>query len=297
MTIDLYSRNIDYLRLAVTSHCNLACSFCAPEYYDCSAASTSDLSTGDLLKIVAAAAEIGFKKVRLTGGEPLLRKDIVELISSVRKIPGIEEVTLTSNGTLLAGMARVLYVSGIRRININLPTLNAEKYKIITCRSLLNDVLNGIKNAKENDIAVKINVVATSRLDEEDVVLFGAMAKEFSLKIRFIEYMPLSFDPMVSSLSMETLRGWLLKHDLKAEMIAAMEEPFCDKCNRLRVSASGGVFPCLFGGPSHDLSEVLKGGVSDIKTVLSESIRCKPWSYSNSFADENYRPVIRNVGG
>jgi len=297
LTTDLYNRNIDYLRLAVTSHCNLACSFCAPEYYDCSAASTSDLSTGDLLKIVASAAEIGFKKVRLTGGEPLLRKDIVELVSSVRKIPGIEEVTLTSNGTPLSGMARGLYVSGIRRININIPTLNVEKYKVITGRPLLKEALKGIKNAKENDIAVKINVVATSRLDEEDVMLFGAMAKELSLKTRFIEYMPLSFDPRVSSLSMETLRGWLLKHYLNAEIIAAMEKPFCDQCNRLRVSASGGVFPCLFGGPSHDLSEILSGGVNDIKRILSESIMCKPSGYFGSFADENFRPVIRSVGG
>lgn len=296
MNRDSFNRRIDYLRFSVTTACNYSCLFCSPFNYGRMNTSDTDLSDVDVLNVVRAASQIGFKKIRLTGGEPLLRPGIVELTGKIRRIKGIEEVVVTTNGSLLVEHSRSLQEVGIKRININIPSLDEMKYKSLTNTNLLQKVITGIEMARKLGIDIKINIVATNELTEGDVVAFSRFAKEFGLQLRFIEYMPLSFNPSIQALSIVTLKSWMVNHGICADVIAPMYRPFCCTCNRLRISSSGEVFPCLFDSPSHYLKPVIKEEAA-IKKVLIEAIGLKPQSYYYTNVEESYHPAIRKVGG
>ena len=298
MNTDLFGRKIDYLRLAVTFGCNLSCRFCSPGNYDCTP-DDFELSDNAILKITAAAAKIGIKKVRLTGGEPLLRPGITDIAWQIRNFRGIEEVTLTTNGSMLKNFAEKLHASGIQRLNVNLPSLDERRFKRLTGADLLRDVIDGIKTARKIGLGIKINVVALSDMDEKEVVLFSKFAADHALELRFIEYMPLTMGVsiMPRSLPMEILERWIEKNCISAKIIASMKHPFCGTCSRLRISSAGDIYPCLFGKPSHNLKENLKRSVDDIAKTFHESICCKPQGRCSANTDANFKPLIRATGG
>ncbi|NTU89449.1 MAG: GTP 3',8-cyclase MoaA [Actinobacteria bacterium] len=303
MSIDHLGRTIDYLRISVTDRCNLRCLYCMPEEGVPWKEHDSLLSLEEIERFVAVAAQDGISRIRLTGGEPLVRPGIAGLISAITKIPGIERVALTTNGILLPKMAQELKEAGLSRVNISLDTLDPEQYTYITRRGKLEDALAGIEAALEYGFApVKINCVVVRSL-HQDVLAYAKLSIDRPLHIRFIEYMP------VGTSSGGEGHGWTaddtvpsdeligIINDLAAkdglgtlEPVAYNEAPggwgparyyrfpgaqgtvgfisplsnhFCGECNRLRLTADGKLRPCLFSDEEFDVKTALRTGTDD----------------------------------
>ena len=189
---DGYGRKIEYLRMSVTDACNLKCVYCMPPDGMKECPCRQAMSADEFVEIAREAAGLGMKKLRITGGEPLVRGDIVPLVRRLGEIPGIEDMSLTTNATLLAPMARELYEAGIHRINISLDTLNAEKYEKITRGGKLSDALDGIRAALEAGMSpVKLNTVLIGGFNDDEIEALAAVTKSCPVQLRFIELMPI----------------------------------------------------------------------------------------------------------
>ena len=192
--IDSYGRTIDYLRVSVTDRCNFRCVYCMPEEGAPVAPKDEILTFEEIERLLRIAAALGVRKVRLTGGEPLVRKDIVELTRQVASIPGIEDLSLTTNGFLLGSCAAALKDAGLDRVNVSLDTLRPDRFKAIARRGRLDDVLDGIRCALEAGLTpVKLNVVAMRGVNDDEVVEFAALTREQPFHVRFIELMPINW--------------------------------------------------------------------------------------------------------
>src|ERR1051325_11684136 len=192
--IDSFGRTIDYLRVSVTDRCNFRCVYCMPEEGAPVCAKDEILSFEEIERILRIGAELGVRKVRLTGGEPLVRKDIVTLVEKVAAIPGIEDLSMTTNGFLLARCARDLANAGLNRINISLDTLKADRFAAIARRGNLQEVLDGIDASLEAGLTpVKLNVVAMRGVNDDEAAAFAAMTLEQPFDVRFIELMPINW--------------------------------------------------------------------------------------------------------
>lgn len=303
--VDHYNRKVTYLRVSVTDRCNLRCFYCKP-VKDLKLLDHAEiLSYEEILELIRVATNLGIRKVRLTGGEPLLRRNFVHLVESVYRIPKIEDVSVTTNGVLLKKMARPLFEAGVRRINVSLDTLNPLKYTKITRRECFDAVWEGLQAAEEVGFSpIKVNVVAIRGLNDDELLQFADLSVRRPYHIRFIEYMPIGQDGnwtperYISSdeikSTIESL-GPLHKiphsiHDGPAEryrfesakgeigFISPLSHHFCPSCNRLRLTADGKLRPCLFADDEVDIKTPLRNGYSpeDLGKVFQHAVAAKP---------------------
>lgn len=300
--LDRTGRNIDYIRISITDRCNLRCVYCMPEGKITSVSNTDILSYEEIERICHVMAKMGLKKIKITGGEPLVRKNCHLLIKKLKKISGIEQVTLTTNGILLKNQIELLSQSGIDGINISLDTLNKEKYREITRGGNLDDVIEGIEEVlKFPEIPLKINCVPVYS-DEENIITLAELAKKFSLHVRFIEMMPIGYGKKFEFCSEDKIReiieekygkmkpvsdilgngpgAYYTVEGFKGKIgfISSISHKFCDKCNRIRLTSEGFLKTCLQYDIGCDLRESLRNGSSDIDigNKIQQAIYDKP---------------------
>lgn len=289
--IDTFGRLHDNLRISVTDRCNIRCFYCMPEA-DVKFAERSDvLSFEEIERCVRIAVPLGVRRLRITGGEPLVRKDLPLLIRKLTAIEGITDIALTTNGVLLAAQAEALYQAGLRRLNIHLNTLDRQRFIEITRRDELGRVLEGIAAARRLGFApIKINAVAVKNLVEPDIVPLARFGRENDIEIRYIEFMPLDAqglwvrdkvllaDEIIATLSREISPLMEIPDaDPRAPateyryadgigqigFIASVSRPFCLNCTRIRLTADGHLRYCLFALEETDVKTLLRGGASD----------------------------------
>jgi cyclic pyranopterin phosphate synthase len=295
--VDSFGRVHNNLRISVTDRCNLRCTYCMPEevvFMDRGELLTFD----EITRFVRVAALLGIDKLRLTGGEPLLRRDLQRLVAMLAEVPGIKDIGLTTNGILLAEQARVLRDAGLHRINVSLDTLDPERFRQISRRDGLDKVLAGIAAAKAAGYdPVKVNAVIIRGLTDIDVVPLAIFAREHGLEMRYIEYMPIGaelwerrkvffaheilekieneigplvpaedYDPRAPAMDFRYTDG-----GGKVGIIASVSRPFCMSCNRLRLTADGKIRNCLFALDEADVKRHLRDIPND--TALTEVIR------------------------
>jgi cyclic pyranopterin phosphate synthase len=289
--LDTLGRRHNNLRISVTDRCNIRCFYCMPAENVRFKPRAEILTFEEIERFVRAVAALGVNKLRLTGGEPLVRQNVGELVRMLARVPGIKDIALTTNGILLAQQAQELKDAGLRRLNISLDALSADKFEEITRREGFERVLQGIFAAKRAGFEkIKLNAVAIRGLTEEEVVPFGHFARQHDLEVRFIEFMPLDADGNWQSdrvLPGEEIRALLeagigplvpLPRDDPSQpatdyqfadgrgrigFINPVTQPFCRACNRLRITADGKVRNCLFSLDEWDARAVLRGGGDD----------------------------------
>ena len=315
MARDALGRTIDYLRISVTERCNFRCVYCMPEEGLPWRPHSEMLDYDDIERLVRIATRFGIRRLRLTGGEPLARRGIEDLVARLTAIPGIEAVALTTNGALLPAKAEALKAAGLSRVNISLDTLDPDKFAQVTRRGKLEDTLAGIDAALEAGFdPVKVNCVAVKSLDQ-DFTAFAKLAIDRPLHIRFIEFMPIgdtgcggtiwTSDDIIPSIQlMERINEGLAAEGLPALVaakgnapvtwgpaqsfhipgaqgtvgfITPMSNHFCGACNRVRVTADGKLRPCLFSDLEYDALDVLRNGSDDdVAHILETAIQMKP---------------------
>lgn len=304
---DTFERTIDYLRIAVTDRCNLRCVYCMPEEGVPFRPHEEILRYEEIERIVRVAATSGIRRVRLTGGEPLVRRDLVELVRALAAIPGIEEISLTTNGTQLAEHAHALAQAGLKRVNISLDTLNPQRFRAITRRGELSTVLAGIQAALDAGLTpVKINMVVMRGVNDDEVVAMAGQTLRHPWHVRFIEWMPVGEtaqtqhwrERFISAAEMrtrlETAFGPLTPTQITGAgpartfrlpnaqgtlgFISAVSEHFCATCNRLRLTADGKLRFCLLREGELDLRGPLRAGVDDetLAELFRTAVRAKP---------------------
>lgn len=293
---DCFGREISYLRISVTDRCNLRCKYCMPECGIENIGHENILTFEDIERIVKASTELGIKKFRITGGEPLARRGIVDLIGNLAKIKGVEELAMTTNGTMLSEHAEALKNAGLNRVNISLDTLDHMKYAEITRGGDLDQVFMGIDAAIKADLMpVKLNIVAIAGFNDDEILDFVQLTYNHPIDIRFIELMPIGtakLDEGYRFMSSEEIKRKLpslitLKKDGgvadnyiypeaigKIGFISPMSNLFCGICNKIRLTSDGKLKPCLHSNQEIDLNEVLKKGDDNlvkefIKTAIS----------------------------
>ena len=300
--LDRYGRVINYLRISVTDRCNLRCCYCMPEGVQ-DVGMKNILTFEEIWEIVRTGVILGITHIRITGGEPLVRKGCVNLIRGIREIPGVETITMTTNGVLLGNYAKQLKEAGVDGVNISLDTLDPEEFFKITGKRELQEVLAGIRAAKTAGLPVKLNAVNRKELDPIPLVRY---AQEENLPIRFIEMMPVGYGKKYVGRSNEELRETLEAvcgnaecmtnreelsrmgsgpavyyqfSDLKVPVgfISAIHGKFCDTCNRVRLTAEGYLKLCLCYDEGEDLRRVLREGEKEnLRTIMEQTIFRKP---------------------
>lgn len=325
--IDRFGRVHNNLRISVTDRCNIRCVYCMPETVEF-LPRASLLTFEEIARFARVAASLGVDKLRLTGGEPLVRRDLPRLIASLAAIPGIRDIGLTTNGILLAPMARELWESGLRRINVSLDTMDPQKFQTLTRRTGLEQVIEGILAARAAGFApVKVNAVAIKGMTEDDVVPLAAFCREHDLELRFIEYMPLDAGDawergkvLFASEILDLLTAGIgplvpdPENDPRAPavdylfadgcgrvgMIASVSRPFCMSCNRVRITADGKLRNCLFALEETDIRALLRGDVDDatIANALRESVAGK-WEGHEINTARFIKPgrLMHSIGG
>lgn len=298
--VDQFGRVVRKLRISVTDRCNFRCVYCMPEDVRFMP-SEEHLTFDEIERVVRIMAPMGVRKLRLTGGEPLLRPDLDRLVARLTAVPGIESVGMTTNAFFLARQARALKEAGLQGINISLDTMDRDRFIQIARRDYLDQVFEGIRAAEEAGIApIKINCVAMRGVNDQDIETFLRWARERPYVVRFIEFMPLDGDniwerQMVFSAEeiLEIARG---VGDVVPEdndpadparryrfadgrgafgIIASVTQPFCGHCDRVRLTADGKIRNCLFALEEHDLRDLLRGGASDAE--IEQAIRHAVW--------------------
>ncbi|RHO05285.1 GTP 3',8-cyclase MoaA [Blautia sp. AM22-22LB] len=300
--LDRYGRVINYLRISVTDRCNLRCCYCMPEGVQ-NAGMKNILTFEEIREIVRTGVSLGITHIRITGGEPLVRKGCVDLIRGIREIPGVETITMTTNGVLLGNYGKQLKEAGVDGVNISLDTLDPEEFYKITGKRELQEVLAGIRAVKTAGLPVKLNAVNRKELDPIPLVRY---AQEENLPLRFIEMMPVGYGKKYVGRSNEELREILEAVCGKAEcmtnreelsrmgsgpavyyqfsdlkvpvgFISAIHGKFCDTCNRVRLTAEGYLKLCLCYDEGEDLRRVLREGEKEnLRTIMEQTIFRKP---------------------
>lgn len=324
---DSFKRPINYLRISVTDRCNLRCIYCMSSDGVYLISHEDILTYEEIHLIVKAAAELGISKIRITGGEPLVRLGVPELIRMLAQIKGIDDISLTTNGVLLGRYAAELKSAGLRRVNVSLDTLKPEKFEFITRAGRLEDVLQGIEAAKSVGLTpVKLNMVVMAGINDDELPDFAAKTINEEWHVRFIECMPVaSASASVGtpkSISASEMRERIEKMG-KLEpclpevgngpakyfrfpnakgtvgFITPISEHFCFKCNRLRLTSDGKLRPCLMSEDEIDLREPLRSGVSQegLKQLIEKAVAKKPLRH---LIAEGYVPKDRpfsQIGG
>lgn len=300
---DRFGRIINYLRLSVTDRCNLRCIYCMPASGVPSLRHTDILSYEDLLRIARAAVAVGVEKIRITGGEPLVRSGIVPFLAELSQTPGLKRLVLTTNGILLPEMAAELRCAGVESLNISLDSLRPDTFDSVTRGGNIHKVFEGIKAAEEAGFRrIKINVVVIRGVNDHEVADFAALTINKPYQVRFIEYMPTLRDDSWKSRTVsgsELLGNLALRYNLQPTGKESMDGPasyyringaagmvgvitpvtchFCNECNRIRVTATGIAKSCLFATTTHDLKPFLRAADSNgLKAALRNVVNDKP---------------------
>jgi cyclic pyranopterin phosphate synthase len=325
--IDSFGRVHNNLRISVTDRCNIRCVYCMPETVTF-LPKASLLSFEEIVRLVRVATTLGIDKIRLTGGEPLVRRDIPRLVAMIAALPGIKDVGLTTNGILLAPMAKSLWNAGLRRINVSLDTMDPVRFEQLTRRTGFEQVIEGILAAKEAGFSpVKINAVAIKGVTEPDVVPLARFGREHGLELRFIEYMPLDagdrwergkvlyaaeiletltreFGPLVPAPDQDP-RAPAVDYDYvdgvgRVGLIASVSRPFCMSCNRVRLTAEGKLRNCLFSLEETDIRGLLRGEADDaaIARALRDTVASK-WEGHEINTARFIKPerLMHSIGG
>jgi len=282
-------RDINYLRLSITDRCNLRCFYCLPRQGWEKLPAPEILRYEEFLHLARVAVMAGIRKVRVTGGEPLVRKGVVDFLRRLREVPGLEEIALTTNGMLLADLAQALYDAGLRHLNLSLDTLKPERYREITGGDRLHQVIAGMWRALELGFhPLKVNCVVLKGINDDELLDFALLARDHPLQVRFIEFMPTVSQEHWARhfLSMDEVRRILSSLGVMEEVapeptagparilqppgfqgnigfISAISEHHCQHCNRLRLTAAGKLRPCLFSPQELDLKGPLRQGAGD----------------------------------
>lgn len=322
--IDRFGRKINYLRLSITDRCNLRCSYCMPSDGVVKRTHSEILRFEELYRIATIATELGIKKIRITGGEPLVRKGVVDFLRRLSTLPQLNELVLTTNGVMLSSMAEELYAAGVKRLNVSLDTFDEATFFRITRRGKLSDVLAGIEAARAIGLPVKINTVVMRGINDHEILDFIDKTLDSPESVRFIEYMPVIKAPDWQSLVMtgaeimehisqtyeiETvdsghLCGPAKMYRVKGAagtfgLITPLSGQFCAQCNRIRISADGHASSCLFSDDRINLRPALNH-VSDsfLKTELLQMIGSKPARHHLSTTQASHIPFsMADIGG
>jgi len=323
---DSWQRQINYLRISVTDHCNLSCVYC-------SVGSVPHLPRSEILsyeeiqRVVQVAASMGISKVRLTGGEPLLRADLDKLVWMISHIEGIDDISLTSNGILLSKYAVELKEAGLKRVNVSLDTLKEDRFKRITGRDKLREVLSGIEAAHLAGLnPVKLNMVVLQGINEDETTDFARMSTSQGWHVRFIEFMPLG---TAKAEGLETVSAQEIRERIQSlgklepytgktgngparyyrlpgargtiGFITPMTEHFCHTCNRLRLTSDGQLRPCLLDDDEVNLKEALRNGAStdELKQLIQQAVAMKRERHhlTGGLAPGTIRRPMCQIGG
>lgn len=312
---DLYGRKINYMRLSITDLCNLRCVYCMPEEGVEKRPHKKNLSFEEMICLVNAGVALGIDKIRLTGGEPLVRHGIVELVKEIGQIEGIKDLTMTTNGILLAKYAKDLKAAGLNRVNISLDTFDPEKYHKITRWGHVEDAFAGIEAAKEAGLnPIKINVVLINGFNDDEIETFVNYTRENKVDVRFIELMPLGQSPGFAE-NKYISNDEVLKRMPELQPIAQREKSspaeyyrlpgakgriglinpiskhFCKECNRIRVTTDGKIKPCLHSNQEIDILALRKKGMT-YEEILLKAIEEKPEKHH---INENEKQLLRNM--
>ncbi|WP_035101436.1 GTP 3',8-cyclase MoaA [Aneurinibacillus terranovensis] len=324
--IDKYGRIHDYLRISVTDRCNLRCVYCMPEEGMEFEPSDRILTYEEITEVVSAIAKIGVRKLRLTGGEPLVRKEIEKLIRMLSAVEGIEDIALTTNGMYLEKKAELLKEAGVTRINISLDSLQADRFAMITRGGDLSRVLRGLNAAVRAGFQpIKLNVVLMKGINDDEIADFIRLSIEKPLQIRFIEYMPIGHDdngwreryvPLqtifntVESMGLTYEKAEHVYGNGPAEnfripgaggtfgLIHPVSEHFCDNCNRLRLTADGNIKPCLYWDDEWNVRPLI-GNEALIQDLFMRVLDAKPENHEMAKAlsqeTQSHTPTVRRM--
>ncbi|MCI6693557.1 MAG: GTP 3',8-cyclase MoaA [Clostridium sp.] len=321
---DKYGREIDYLRISLTDKCNLRCIYCMEEKGNDFFDEEEKLTKDEICKIVNGCSKLGIKKIRLTGGEPLVRKDIVELVEAINKIEGIEEIYLTTNGILLEDKVYILKKAGLKGVNISLDSLKDEMFNKLTRLGELKKVLKSIDKCLEHGINVKLNVVMIKGMNEDEILDFVKLTLDKSMDVRFIELMPIGVGSKFKGVSNEEIKKiikdnyndteevmknknggpatYIKLRDAKGKVgfISAISNCFCEECNRIRLTSEGFLKQCLHYNYGIDLKKLLRNGASEeeIINAIEENIFNKPEKhlFMKKSADKELK-FMNKIGG
>ena len=324
--MDSFGRKVDYLRISITDRCNERCLYCMPEGYKGWERTRDHLSAGEIVRVVQVASELGFGKFRLTGGEPLVREDILEIVHGMKKISGVESIGLSTNGLKLADLAKPLREAGVRAVNISLDALDPQIYRQVTGGNV-NHVIVGIRMAIEAGFErVKLNCVLMRGVNEQEIWPLALFAAEHGLALRFIELMPLTrtdvlteknflpageamqllsrHDELIPQPDMQIGHGparyYLLKQTgaLVGFIGALTNLHFCEACNKMRLTADGKIRPCLGDHGEIDLRYMLRQTEDNdsLRHLFQEALRVKPLEHQFRSSYQPNRPMIA-IGG
>lgn len=326
LIIDKFGRSFTYLRLALNDQCNLRCIYCMPEEGISFLDQEKLLGTTEVQRLVKIFSSLGVSKIRFTGGEPLLRRDIFELIQYSIELPKIDKVHMTTNGVLLSSSLKGLEESGLSGLNISLDTLRPDRFKSITRRDCFNNVMQGLKMAFSSGIeTIKVNMVAMKEFNDDEILDFVELTRHNDITVRFIELMPFdshqiwktgkffSADNIMNHLSLnikgiKAISGSSTEYHAfkvdgyrgKVAIIPAFTRSLCGNCNRIRITADGKLLNCLYSNSETDIRREMTNGSSDrvIKDLICEAMRNKlmdGWSAQRKGNDQ--RESMTQIGG
>lgn len=324
---DSFQREINYLRVSVTDRCNLRCFYCLPEQGVKSIPHGEILRFEEIERVVKAAALVGVKKVRITGGEPLVRKGLVGLVEAIASIPEIDDLAITTNGLLLAEMAKDLKRAGLKRVNVSLDSLDPEKFARLTRGGDLSRVWAGIEEALALEMhPVKLNTVVLKGHNDDEITALAALSTKLPLHVRFIELMPVGVcKPWADELFLDAgrvreiieeslgplsevrkLTGSGPAHYYRLPgapgtigFIPAVSDHFCDRCNRLRLTAAGALRSCLYDERETDVKGPLRRGASleELARLVVRAIQDKPGRHHMADDGGGGKKIMSRIGG
>ena len=332
--IDPFQRSINYLRVSVTDRCNLRCVYCMPEQGIPSVPHQEILTLEEIARIIRVAAGMGLRRVRLTGGEPLVRKGVVNLVRWISQTPGIEDISLTTNSILLPSYAHELAAAGLKRVNVSLDTLRPQRFRQITRHGNLSAVMAGIAAARDAGLSpVKLNVVVMREVNDDEIAEIASTTLEEDWQVRFIELMPFMDEQETCIRDTSRALGFIPSQEVKRQIEEALgslevaestagggpakyyrlpgargligfisplsEDQFCATCNRMRLTADGKIRPCLLTDQEVNLKETLRRGGSDddLRQRVLEALHSKPDAHHLGDGNRPRRRKMAQIGG
>lgn len=321
---DPFGRQIRYLRVSVTDQCDLRCNYCMPQAYRDFTVPSEWLTFDEITRIVQSFVRLGTQHVRLTGGEPLVRKDLPSLVTQLKALDGISDISLSTNATRLDKLAQPLYEAGIQRVNVSLDTLNADRFKAIT-QGKLDKVLRGLAAAKQAGLSpIKINMVVMKGVNDNEVTDIVEYCIENGFTLRFIETMPMGASGLTATqqyMNLTEVKQHIEQHytlhpshmqgagparyynisgsDLHIGFITPISQHFCETCNRVRLAVDGTLYMCLGQDYSYPLRDLLRQGISDteLDTHIQTAIKLKPKQHEFNDKPQQIIRMMSQTGG